>query len=174
MFRHADTALRWAYNVSSTPIVKMSAINNMRGAGKTTMNRLLTGLTAEEVHKQASNIVGMVKRLQYPEQREYIGAQFGRRLGADDMTVLVYRGCEALGVSLEIKEAVYKTMLGYFSIRPMGYREVRRLLGCRDQYAIMAKSCLYEVLDTIHDRALADMTEILMKDGLIESRVPSH
>ena len=57
-------------------------------------------------------------------------------------------------------------MRGYFD-GSMPHRAVRRELGCRDQYAVMVRSCLYEVLDLIHDRAMADMTEVLERHGLI-------
>lgn len=169
MFSHAGHALGWAYNVSSTPIIKMSAINHMRGPGKTTMNLLLLGLTVEEIHKQASNIVGMVERLPEPEQREYIGGKFGNRLKPADLRLLVLLGCDVTGLGLSKIEPVYQIMHGYF-VGGMGYREVRRILGCRDQQAALVKSCLYDTLDMLHRRALANMTELLKTKGLIVDR----
>lgn len=175
MFSHAGHALSWAYNVSSTPIIKMSAINHMRGSSRTTRNLLLLGLTVEDIHKQASNIVGMVARLPEPEQREYIGGRFGNRLSRDDLRLLVLLASDVTGLGLEKIGAVYQITRGYFGGN-MGYREVRRILSCRDQQAALVKSCLYDTLDMIHHRALADMTEVLQQKGLIASTasIPNH
>lgn len=166
MFSHAGHALSWAYNVSSTPIIKMSAINHMRGSSRTTRNLLLLGLTVEEIHKQASNIVGMVARLPEPEQQEYINGKFGRRLKPDDLRLLVLLGCDVTGLGLAKIEPIYQITHGYF-VGGMGYREVRRILACRDQQAALVKSCLYDTLDMMHRRSLAGMSEIFKEHGLI-------
>lgn len=169
MFDDAAHVLAWAYNVEARPIVKMSAINHMRQLPpKGAQNMLLLNLTAEDRHGQAAMVIGMVERLPDPAEREYIAAQFGRRLMPKDLRILVYRGCEAIGVALEKQESVYRIMRSYFD-GAMGRREVRSLLGCRTQQAIMVKSCLFDTLDVIHHHAMADITEVLRDHGLIES-----
>lgn len=171
MFDSANQALAWAYNIEGRPIVKMSAINHMRQEpAKCAQNMLLLNLTAEDRHGQAALIIGMVEKLPDPAEVTYLAAQFGRRLTQDELRLLVFRGCEALGVGLEksLQEAVYRIMLGYFG-KPMGYRQVQGLLRCRDVRARMTRDCLYDTLDIIHSQAMADITEVLEEHGLIKS-----
>ena len=134
----------------------------MRGAENPSVNEL----TPYDRHAQAALIIGMVERLGDPAAREYIKARFGREVNRDDLRIVVYRGCAALGFGLDKTEAVYRITRGYFA-GDMPYRLIRRELGCRDQYALMVRRCLYETLDIIHQRAMADMTEVLEKHGLI-------
>jgi len=162
LFLSADGALYWAYETVSRPIVKISSINNMRGAEGVSFGELTTC----ERHAQAALIIAMVERLDDKAKREYIEAAFGRRLSKDDLTVVVFLGCSALGFGLEKTGVVHKMVKGYFD-GSMTHRDIRRALGCRDQYAVMVRRCLYETLDIIHDRAMADMTEVLERHGLI-------
>lgn len=169
MFHDAGHALDWAYNTAAKPIVKMSGINNMiKNPTRGAENPLLINLTVQDKHGQSALIIGLVEKLDQTG-REYIAARFGRRLEKVDMTVLVYRGCEAVGLGLGGQEPVYRIMRSYFGGRGMPYRTIQRMLGCRNQYALMVKSCLYDVLDTIHDRSMADMTEIFERHGLISA-----
>jgi hypothetical protein len=148
----------------------MSGINHMREVPTRGIpNEILVTLTSQDRHKQAAQIIGMVARIAGQAEREYIRARFGRECGQADIQVLVYRGCEALGTGLGGQLSVYRVMHGYFTGRDMPYRAIRKMMGCRDQYALMVKSCLYDVLDVIHDRAMADMTEIFEQHGLIRS-----
>jgi hypothetical protein len=170
MFRNAHSALGWAYETVTRPVVKMSGINHMREVPTRGIpNEVLVTLSASDRHKQAAQIIGMVERIAGQAEREYIRARFGRELDQDDIQVLVYRGCEALGLGLGGQVPVYRVMHSYFVGSNMPYRVIRRMLSCRDQHALMVKSCLYEVLDVIHDRAMADMTEIFEQHGLIQS-----
>lgn len=165
----ADGALRWAYETISRPIVKISSINNMRGAESPAVNEL----QAYERHAQAALIIAMVERLDDKAKREYIEAMFGRRLKQEDLTVVVFLGRMACGFGPEKTKAVYSITRGYFD-GSMGYREIRRVLGCRDQYALMVRRCLYDTLDAIHNRAMADMTETLERHGLIRTVSAIH
>lgn len=166
MFKNAYHALGWAYTNINRPVIKMSAINHMRG-GHGTQNMLLYDLTAEDRKKQAAAIIGMVARLPDIAEREYIEARFGRRVSHDDIKVLVYRGCAAIGLGLDKTNSVYRVMQSYFGGN-MSSKAVRREFGCQHQAAVMIKSCLYDVLDLIHDRAMADMTDAFERQGLIE------
>lgn len=170
MFNNAGHALSWAYNTESRPIVKMSGINHMRQVPTpTTQNLLLLGFTLHDLHAQAAQIIGMVEKLPGSEQIQCVKARFGRELSRDDLRVLVYAGCDVSGLGLANQEPVYRIVHSYFA-GGIPYRDIRRMLGCRDQYAIMIKRCLYDALDIIHHRAMADMTDILERKGLIENR----
>lgn len=169
MFIDADDALDWAYNTINRPIVKISSINGMRGAENPSVDEL----TAYDRHAQAAQIIGMVERILDPAGRSYIEAEFGRRLSKDDLRIVVYRGCAALGFGLDRTDAVYRITRGYFD-GSMTHRDIRRALGCRDQYAVMVRRCLCDTLDIIHDRAMADMAEVLEKHGLIRTVSAVH
>lgn len=172
MFSNAHRALEWAYNTIERPIVKLSGINQMRRRQMSGLpNGLLIGLTVQDRHKQAANIIGMIGRLEDPAAQEYIAAKFGGRHQKEDITILTYRGCDAIGVGLSGQQAVYKIMKGYFDGREASYRDARRALRCRDQYAIMAKKCLYDTLDIIHNHAMAEISVIFEEHGLIVSSV---
>lgn len=134
-------------------------------------NGLLVGLTVQDRHKQAANIIGMVGRLPDPAAQEYLAAKFGGRHQKEDIKILVFRGCDAIGVGLSGQQAVYKIMKGYFDGKEASYRDARRALRCRDQYAIMARNCLYETLDIIHNHAMAEISVIFEEHGLIVSSV---
>lgn len=167
MFNNAYHVLEWAYAFSERPIVKTSSINRMIPPKMTGMpNDLLQGLGVQERHGQAAAVLGMVDRLDDPAARAYIAAKFGHRLEKEEMRLLTYRICGALGLPLGGADAVYLILKGYFGGR-IGYRAVRKILGCRDQYAIMVKSCVFDALDTIHDRAMADLHTMFAEHGLI-------
>lgn len=157
------------------PIVHISSVNNM-GQQKISglPNGVLSGLSPEDLNKQAANIIGMVGRLEDPAAQEYIAAKFGNRHQKEDIKILVFRGCDAIGVGLSGQAAVYKIMKGYFDGREASYRDARRALKCRDQQAIMAKKCLYDVLDIIHNHAMAEISVIFEQHGLIVSSVRAY
>lgn len=167
MFNNAAHALEWAYNTSAKPIVKMSGINHMRESHMCGIpNGLLIGLSTQDRHQQAAQIIGMTSYLSDLAGVEYIAAYYGRRLERLDMRVLVYRGCGALDGSLRRQEAVYRIMRGYFDGR-MSQRTAKKVLCSGANYATMAISCLYDVLELVHDRAMAEMDDILGRHGLI-------
>lgn len=171
MFRNADHALSWAYETIEKPIVKLSSINGMRREQTRGMpNGLLIGLTAEDLHRQAANIISMVGQLNDTAAQEYIAARFGNRHQKENLTILAYRGCAALGVGLSNQDAVYKVIKSYFTGK-QSYRDLRKDLKCRDQYALMARKCIYDTLDIIHHRAMADISGIFEEQGLIVSSV---
>lgn len=172
MFNNAGHALEWAYNTAAKPIVKLSGINQMRQASAGgSQNELLINLSIHDRHAQAALIIGLVEGL-YQSERQYIEARFGRRMSEQDIWALVCQGCNALGFGLagsKSKIVVYRVMHGYFTGRGMPYRTVRQILNCRHDYALMVKRCLYDLLDHYHDRAMADMTEIFERHGLIRA-----
>jgi hypothetical protein len=86
----------------------------------------------------------------------------------ENLQVLPYRGCAALGVDLSNQDAVYRVIKSYF-IGKGSYRDLRRDLKCRDQYALMARNCIYDTLDTIYHHAMAEITEVFKEHGLLVS-----
>jgi hypothetical protein len=169
MFKDAEHALNWAFNMSERPIVKMSAINHMQEQNTRPIeNMILTGLGPQDRHGQAAQIIGMVEQLPDLAAVQFLKARFGRRVERFDIPVVVYRGCAALGLGLNKREEVYKIVKGYF-VAGMTIRQIKSLLGCRTQHAFHSRKCLYDTLDVLNDRALAEMTYVLERHGLIES-----
>ncbi len=170
MFNNAHHVLEWAYNTSARPIVKLSSIYHMRRSlYKSMPNLLLLDLTTHDRHGQAALIIGMVEKLHSPEAREYIGAWFGRKLSQDDMKVLVYLGCDVSGLGLSGQETVYRIIRGYFSGN-VTYRAIQKMLRCSNGHALEVKTCLYDALDHIYDRAMADISVVFDAHGLIQPR----
>ena len=163
-----ESALSWAYNISSRPIVQMAMVNSMRqvahaGGG----NDLLEGLTDQDRHGQAALIIGLIDRLDDPAAQEYVKAKFGRKIMREDLRFLVYRACDGLGLGLQKQEPVYRVIRSYF-LSCLSTRTVRKEIGCRHYQAALVKSSLYEILDITHDRAMAGLREILEERGLVQ------
>lgn len=168
MFTSAHNALEWAYNTSSRPIIKMAAINNMRqGSSGGIPNDLLINLTTQDKHGQAALIIGLVESMPRVTEREFLEARFGRKVGYSELATVTDYCRMALGLEPGKSQAVYRVVKGYFCVA-LQVREIRSLLGCRTQHAIMSRRCLYDTLDVIHRRAMADISEVLERQGLIE------
>jgi hypothetical protein len=169
MFKDASQALKWAYNTSSRPIIKMAAINNMRqGKSSGYPNALIDDLAAQDRHGQAALIIGLVNHLPHETSRQFIEAEFGRRLAAIEVYSLIERGCHALDVWPEKQEAVYRVIKGYFC-GGLPVRAIRELFGCRNLRAVIMKHSIYDIMDRINDQSMAEISEVLERHGLIES-----
>lgn len=169
MFNNTGHVLKWAYTTAAEPICRTSSINRMRKTpSRGAPNLLLLGLTVQDRHMQAAEILGMVASLADPAAAEYIGAKFGHRIDEKQMRMLVYRCCSALGLPLTATHSMYLMLKAYFCGK-VPYRMVRKVLGCRDQYALLMRSAMYETLDLIHDRAMADLQETFERHGLLRS-----
>lgn len=168
MFNNTGHVLKWAYDTVTRPIVKMSGVHQMRHTAMRGLpNELLLGLNAQDRHKQAAEIIGMVDRLSDPAAREYIGGKFGCRVEEKELRMLTYRCSSHLGMEFGGGHAVYLILKTYFFGGKLPYRTVRQILGCRNQYALTVRSCLHDVLDLIHDRAMAELEESFERHGLI-------
>lgn len=167
MFNSAHHALSWAYETTTRPIVKTSGANHMfQIPARGIPNDLLVNLTIYDRHGQAALIIGMVDSLTHQDEREILRARFSRKVEKDDLQVLVYRGCDVSGLGLGAQEAVYRIVRSWFGGN-IPYRTVQQMLRGSNQQALLVKSCVYEALDHIHDRAMADITEVFERHGLI-------
>lgn len=160
IFGSADHALRWAYETSSRPIVKLSSINGMRGSQSS-----ISDLTPHDRHAQAALILGMVERLDDPAGRECIAAKY-YCLRPEEVPYLMLRAAAALGTGVHNKRAVYQFVRGYFGER-VGYRTVRKMLGCRDTEALEIRARIFDALDYVHDRAMAEIENRMEIGGLL-------
>jgi hypothetical protein len=119
-----------------------------------------------EQHAQAAAIIGMAERLLDPACREYIAARFGGQTGAEHVTMLMNRIFCSLGTGVHGRRGAYKLLLCYFGA-DIGYRAIRHDLKCRDAVVIEMRRTVYDVLDTVGDRAMVEMRGELENHGLI-------
>jgi hypothetical protein len=168
MWSNAEDVLKWAYNTSERPIVNTSGINRMRHEYHGAVNYLLLGFSVQDRHAQAALIISMTARLSDPAAGQYLGAKFGWRLEKNDIRLLVYRACAAAGEGLDRQAAMYQIVRGYFG-EQLRQRTVRELLHCQNQRATMTRNCIYNTMDLIHNRAMAEIRETFERHGLIRS-----
>ena len=81
IFRDAEQALRWAYEISSRPIVRLSSVNAMRGSDKSSGGEL----TPHDQHAQAAMILSLCERVLPDLHMAYIRVQFGREAGGFEL-----------------------------------------------------------------------------------------
>ncbi|SOD42390.1 hypothetical protein [Nitrosovibrio sp. Nv4] len=167
MFHSAHSALAWAYQVSATPIVKLSSVNAMCGTPRRSgQNLLLSHLSVHEQHAQAAAIIGIAERLEDPAYREYIAARFGGMTKPEDVTVMMNRIFQALGTGIHGRRGAYKLLLCYFG-KTISHKSIRYDLACGNDMVVAIRRGVYNMLDVIHSRAMADMAEDLESHGLI-------
>ena len=161
MFRSADQALRWAYNTSARPIVKLSAVNRMRGA-----QRLSSELTPYERHAQAAQIAKMVSSLDTLE-RAYVRANYAREVTSEEYEALT-RFCRgALIPGVRAERAVVTICSAYLG-EHVGWRRLRSELRCRQDKVPPIRDAIYSALDGLHSRVLHYLDRRFKAVGLID------
>ena len=169
MFHSAHSALAWAYETINRPIVKMSSVNHMREQNTRRMpNEAIMDLSVHEQHAQAAAIIGMAERLNDAAGREYVAARFGDMTRPEDVTIMMHRIFSALGTGAHDKRGVYEFLRCYFG-GERGYKEIARQMKCRNTTALEIRNKVYDTLDWIGTRAMAEMSDTLAKHRLIES-----
>jgi hypothetical protein len=128
----------------------------------------IEGLSEYERHAQAAAIIGLVERLYDPASREYLAARFGDQTAPGQVETLMVRIFTSIGTGVHGRRGAYRLLLCYFG-ENIGYRTIRRDLRCRDEVVIGIKKGIYDVLDTIGNRAVAEISDMLSRKGLIDS-----
>ena len=165
-FRGPEHALRWAYETSSRPIVKLSSVNSMRGGGGAVYDEL----TQQDKHAQAALIISMGERIEDQACREYIAARFGGMTKPEEVTAIMNMIFQSLGTGIHGRRDAYKLLLCYFGAN-IGYRVIRYDLKCRDATVIEIRRNVYDALDVIGNRAMAEIAGELEVQGVIENHV---
>ena len=164
----AESALDWAYNVSTMPIVKLSMINNMRGSKSPVLpNSIISDLGVQERHAQSALIIGLIDLLPDPVDREYVKARFGMETTRRDLMFLVRHCLAGTGLEVEKSEAVYKIIRNYFWGN-VSLRAIRRGIGCRHSNAVTARRQLFEALGRVDARAMGELARIMEERGLVQ------
>lgn len=167
MFNSADAALKWAFRVMATDIVKLSSINRMSGgsgAGE---------MSPHDRHAQAALIMSMIERAVDPVCLAYVMARYGRELqgGTQERTVSDVLTIAAIGsfpTGMHNRRGVRRLVAMYFG-KKAEMISVRTDLGpgCNNRRYYEYKEWTENFLDKIHDRSLADAHRVLEHGGLI-------
>lgn len=167
MFHSAYHALSWAYETINRPIVKLSGANRMREEmGRRMPPEAIQGLSIHEQHAQAAAIIGIAERLPDPACREYIAARFGGQTGGEHVTMLMHRIFCCLGTGVHGRRGAYKLLLCYFGAH-IGVAAIRYDLKCRKEKVIEIRRTVFDVLDAVDNKAMAEMGFELESHGLI-------
>lgn len=166
MFKSADAALRWAFQVMATDIVKLSSINRMRGCDG------VSEMSPHDRHAQAAMIMQMIERVIDPVGMAYIMARYGREL----------QGGEHAG---EVARALSQAVIGTFPTGMHNRRGVMRMIevyfgadyamkslqiglgGCSNRRYYEYREWISKALDQIHLRALDSVHRAMDESGLI-------
>ncbi|MEK6244035.1 MAG: hypothetical protein AABM33_05985 [Pseudomonadota bacterium] len=162
MFRSADHALRFAFELEHLPIVARvrTMVNARAGAPR--------GLTKNDLHAQAALIRGRIECFP-PLERACLKASFG--FGLDRHT-----GTQALATWMISQQRIgahrrwaYLRMVEQFFGRSSvgGINEIRGILKCRKMDALEKRKAVWQCLDGLHERAVGLAQREFVKAGLV-------
>ena len=166
-FRNVQHALRWAYETSNRPIVKISSVNAMRGPAGKGESRPKDELTAHDLHAQAALIITLCERVLPRLHMAYVRLQFGREAGGLDL--LVHHVAAGFGTGIHHRRGIQQIIRAYCGQRT-GLREIRKSLECGMLKAATLRNRAYDALDVIHDQAMHTLSREMELRGLLESR----
>ena len=149
-FNNPRHALRWAYETTNTPIIKISSVTAMRGpdsAGGPAEGEL----TAYDRHAQAALILGLCERVLPALHMAYVRVQFGREAGGFDM--LTRHLAANFGTGIHSRRGIEQIIRAYCGEK-IGLREIRKSMSCGTLKAAALRNGGYDVLDLIHAQAM--------------------
>ena len=159
-FRSPEHALRWVYETSNTPIVKISSVNKMRGPQRASGEEI----TAHDRHAQAALIIAMCERVLSPVHMAYVQVQFGR--DATGFDLLVRQVSASLGTGVHSRRGIESIIRSYCGENGIGIREIKRHMQCGQLKAVSYRNSGYDVLDAIHAQAMDRIWREMEKAGL--------
>lgn len=170
MFRDIESALSWAYMMSSVDLVDAPAINRMCGDPVLeTRVDFLRGLSKMDQQKQAQSIVQIVEETGKvdPVFRELLRAEFGKQ---GPINTLVVRVMGTLGAGVHrrrgVQDIIYKYCGGEISAR-----EIRQHLRCDANQIGKYESHIYDVLDKYRYQAMLLIGDELVRKGLVRGDI---
>lgn len=168
-FRNVQHALRWAYETSNRPIVKISSVNAMRGPDRAGEPGADGELTVHDLHAQAALIIALCERALPRLHMAYVRLQFGREAGGIDL--LAHHVAAGLGSGMHSRRGIQQIIRAYCGEKT-GLREIRKSLACGMLKAASLRNRAYDTLDVIHDRAIHTLYHEMELRGLLENRAP--
>jgi len=157
-FRNPGHALRWAYETTNRPIVKISSVNSMRGPSGH------GELTPQDRHAQAALIMGLCERALNSLQLAYVKAQFGRDSSGFDL--LVHHLAANFGTGLHSRRALDAIIRGYCGDK-VGLRELQRNMSVGFLKAASLRNRGYDLFDHIHQQVIDVLWHEMTKSNLL-------
>jgi hypothetical protein len=164
-FSSPQHALRWAYETSNRPIVKISSVNDMREASRTGRAGENGELTAHDRHAQAALILSMCERVLPAIHMAYVRVQFGRE--ASGFELLTHHVAANFGTGLHSRRSIEQIIRAYCGEK-IGLREIRKSMSCGMLKAVSYRNQAYDALDAIHLQAMDRLREEMEKRGLLQ------
>lgn len=150
-FSSPERALRWAYETTSRPIVKISSVNDMREGNRAGQVGANGELTAHDRHAQAALILGLCERVLPALHMAYVRIQFGREASGFDL--LTSHLAAHFGTGLHSRRSIEKIIRAYCGEK-IGLREIRKSMSCGMLKAVSYRNQAYDALDVIHAQAM--------------------
>lgn len=150
-FNDPQHALRWAFETSSRPIVKISSINAMRGSNKAGEGSAIDDLTVYDLHAQAALILSLCERVLSQLHLAYVRVQFGREASGFDL--LARHLAANFGTGMHNRRGIEQIIRAYCGEK-IGLREIRKSMACGMLKAASLRNRGYDALDLIHDQTM--------------------
>jgi hypothetical protein len=164
-FNNPRHALRWAYETTNTPIIKISSVNAMRGPNKA--GGAVEGeLTAYDRHAQAALILSLCERALPSLHMAYVRVQFGREAGGFDL--LARHLAANFGTGLHSRRGIEQIVRAYCGEK-IGLREIRRSMSCGTLKAAALRNGGYDALDMIHAQTMDILEREMHSRGLLRA-----
>ncbi len=159
-FYSADQALRWAYNTTARPVLKLSSIYTMRGPAAT-----YTDMTPHERRAQAAQIQGVVDGMESLDAA-YVHANYGREISEQEYDLIVGY-CEKALTPIRARRGIILLCSEYMG-QHVGWRSLRSSLSCRNNDVPVIRDRIFSELDTVHQRVIGYLDMRFRVSGLIE------
>lgn len=165
IFKNVEHALKWAFGVSATVIVKGSGINAMRGSSGS------GDLTPHDRHAQAALIIGMAERVLNVNQMAFVLAKFGcalnggehERAVADQLTKVVIA---SLPTGMHSRRGYEKLIRCHFGA-VIGVQAIRKDLACGMADVQKHKKIVNDALSDVWNSAYMTLDANMLEHGLI-------
>ena len=170
MFKDTRQALRWAFRQRARVIIKPPEINRMYGNRRgSSDNEILMGLTPEDVHRQATNIVGIVDSMAAADTTfdEILYGVYGYEYHRERMSNLL-RVCKSSLTGAPDENGVLHIVQTYCGKRT-NLQEIRDALGVGMGTVKGYRDVIYKTLDSVHDKAITNIDVVLKDKGIVEN-----
>lgn len=169
MFRSTRHALQFAFRTMASPIIKMSSINNMRGAGGN------GDMTPHDRHAQAAMIVAMVERSLDLREIALIYAQYRHELNngekeSEVISVITPAIIASFPTGMHSKRGVEKLIRIYFG-KEVGQASLRADFKCTNIQCQEYKRIAFKVMNDILDGAESKLSIQFEIAGLIANEL---
>lgn len=165
-FSSPEHALKWAYETISTPIVKISSVNDMREASRAGSVAGNGELTVHDRHAQAALILSLCERVLPTLHMAYVRIQFGRE--ASGFELLTHHLAANFGTGLHSRRSIEQIIRAYCGEK-IGLREIRKSMSCGMLKAVSYRNQAYDTLDVMHAQAIDKLGMEMENRGLLRS-----